>query len=146
MTPELAPAPKLEVQKQLNTNEDLSLEKLRGRVVAIFAFQMLCPGCVENSIPQARNVHAMFSDVDIAVLGLNTVFEHQYRIEFPVGIDMPSGNLKDPLPKTMRTYQLGGTPSLILIDRQGRLRKNKMGHEHDLMLGVELMALMREDS
>jgi hypothetical protein len=124
MTPELIQAPELEVQKWLNTDEDLSLEKLRGKVVAIFAFQMLYPGCVENSIPQARNVHAMFSDADFAVLGLHTVFEHhdamtevslkafmhEYRIEFPVGIDMPSGDPKDPLPKTMRRYQTGGTP------------------------------------
>ena len=46
----------------------------------------------------------------------------------------------------MRTYNMAGTPSLILIDRLGFLRKYKMGHEHDLKLGAELMALMKEET
>lgn len=160
MTPKVRQAPELTIQKWLNGDADLSLAKLRGKVVAMFAFQMLCPGCVEHSIPQARRVHAMFSSDDLVVLGLHTVFEHheamreeslkafmhEYRIEFPVGIDTPSGNDKDPIPQTMSSYNMGGTPTLILVDRQGRLRKHKMGHEHDLMLGAELMALIREDN
>jgi peroxiredoxin len=158
MTQAFKDAPELSVYKWLNAREDLSLEALRGRVVAIFAFQMLCPGCVEHSIPQARRVHAAFSGGDLAVIGLHSVFEHheamgeeslkafihEYKIEFPVAIDEPSGVKSDPLPKTMRTYNLQGTPTLILLDRQGRLRKQKFGHEHDLILGAELMALMRE--
>ncbi len=160
MTQKLRQAPELNIQKWLNSDEDLSLEKLRGKVVAVFAFQMLCPGCVEHSIPQARRVHSMFSGDDLVVLGLHTVFEHhdgmkenslkafmhEYRIEFPVGIDTPSGDDKDPIPKTMRDYSMNGTPTIILIDRQGRLRKHKTGHEDDLTLGAELMALMKEEA
>lgn len=37
------------------------------------------------------------------------------------------------------------TPTLILIDRQGYIRKHKFGAEQDLALGAEIMALMRED-
>ncbi len=152
-------APELKVQKWLNTDEALSLEVLRGKVIMIFAFQMLCPGCVEHSLPQARLVHSTFSPADLVVVGLHTVFEHhevmgeqalrafvhEYRIEFPVAIDCPSQEEHQPLPETMRLYQMAGTPTLLLIDRQGRLRKQKMGHEHDLVLGAELMALIRED-
>ncbi|MCL4679216.1 MAG: redoxin domain-containing protein [Alphaproteobacteria bacterium] len=151
-------APEWTICKWLNTDEDITLQSLQGKVVAAFAFQMLCPGCVEHSIPQARRVNAMFSKDDVAVIGLHTVFEHhsamgenslvafmhEYGITFPVGIDIPSGDDKDPIPKTMRAYNMGGTPTLLLIDRQGRLRKHKMGHEHDLILGAELMSLMRE--
>ncbi len=42
---QLNPAPELSVQKWLNVDETLSLEKLRGKVVAIFAFQMR-PSCL----------------------------------------------------------------------------------------------------
>lgn len=160
MTQKLIEAPELEVQKWLNTKEDLSLKKLRGKVIAIYAFQMLCPGCVEHSIPQARNVFASFNPDDLIVIGLHTVFEHhqamaetalkafihEYKIKFPVAIDTPSEKDYDPIPKTMRTYNMAGTPSLILIDRLGFLRKYKMGHEHDLKLGAELMALMKEET
>jgi len=159
MTKELIKAPPLSVQKWLNTDQDITLEGLKGQVVAIFAFQMLCPGCVENSIPQAKKVHAMFEKHDVQVLGLHTVFEHheamtevslnaflhEYRISFPVAIDKPSNDIdNDPIPHTMREYQTGGTPTLLLIDRAGNLRKHKMGHEDDLVLGAELMSLLKE--
>ncbi len=151
--------PELEVYTWLNTDSPLSLEALKGNVVAIFAFQMLCPGCVENSIPQARRVDSLFVNYGIKVIGLHTVFEHhaamtevslkaflhEYRIDFPVAIDMPSDINTNPIPKTMQTYQMGGTPTLLLFDHQGRLRKHKMGHEQDLVLGAELMALINEN-
>ena len=147
--------PELQVQSWLNTDEALSLEKLRGKVIAIFAFQMLCPGCVQYSIPQARQVHAMFNKEDVAVIGLHTVFEHheamtetslkafahEYRLEFPIGIDMPASD-GSPTPKTMSAYQMSGTPTLLLIDRDGYLRKNKFGHEQDLIVGADIASLV----
>lgn len=151
------PAPELEVIDWLNTPRPLSLEGLRGRVVVIEAFQMLCPGCVAHGLPQAVRVAETFGRDDVAVLGLHTVFEHheaqgsraalaaflhEYRIPFPVGIDAPAEG--GGLPKTMAAYGLQGTPTLILIDRQGRLRKQRFGLEQDLALGAEIMALMRE--
>ena len=151
-------APELIVQKWLNSDAEISLAALQGKVVVIFAFQMLCPGCVLNSIPQARQVHALFKDFDVEVLGLHCVFEHhdamtevslkaflhEYQIKFPVGIDMPSLNPTQSMPETMSLYQMGGTPSLIIIDREGRLRKHKMGHEQDLIVGAEIMNLVKE--
>ena len=156
---QLKAAPELIVQKWLNVDEPLSLEQLRGKVVAIFAFQMLCPACIERSIPQAQRVYQTFSAEDVAVLGLHTVFEHhaameevslkaflhEYRVSFPVGIDLPSVIENNPVPQTMRTYRNQGTPTLLLIDRQGYLRKQKFGHEQDLVLGAEIMALLREE-
>lgn len=160
MTVKLKPAPEFVIQTWLNTATPLSLAKLRGKVVIAYAFQMLCPGCVEHSIPQARQVHAMFPADDVAVIGLHTVFEHhdamgaaalkafihEYGITFPVGIDQPSEHPANPCPKTMQLYNMQGTPTLLLIDRQGFLRKQKFGREHDLVLGAEIMALVRQDA
>jgi len=154
----LIKAPELHVAKWLNSSQDYSLEQLKGKVVLVFAFQMLCPGCVENSIPQAKKVHALFAQYDLMVIGLHTVFEHhqamtevslkaflhEYRIEFPVAIDQPFDDPKQALPKTMSEYQMGGTPTLLMIDRNGYLRKHKMGHEEDLILGAEIMSLLNE--
>lgn len=150
--------PALKVQSWLNTEEALSLEALKGKVVVIYAFQMLCPSCILNSIPQARRISSFFSKEDLVVIGLHSVFEHhaamtevslkaflhEFRVGFPVAIDMPSQNPGGRIPQTMDVYQLEGTPSLILIDRQGNLRKIKLGHEEDLVLGAELMSLIRE--
>ena len=150
-------APELHTTDWLNSDEPVSLEALRGRVVLIEAFQMLCPGCVSHGLPQAMRVHRTFNRDDVAVIGLHTVFEHhdaqgsrvalaaflhEYKIAFPVGIDAPVDS--DGIPTTMARYGMRGTPTLILVDRQGRLRKHKFGLEDDLVLGAEIMSLIRD--
>ena len=147
----------LETVDWLNSPSPISLQNLRGSVVLIEAFQMLCPGCVSHALPQAMRVLQLFSEEDVAVIGLHTVFEHhtaqgtkaaleaflhEYRITFPVGIDAPSD--QGPLPKTMTAYQMRGTPTSILIDRSGFVRKHKFGTEQDMILGAEIMSLLRE--
>lgn len=116
---------------------------------------MLCPGCVAHGLPQAQRAAATFGS-DLVVLGLHTVFEHhaamtpvsleaflhEYRITFPVGVDEPAA--EGDLPLTMRRYGLRGTPSLILIDREGRLRLNAFGQVDDLALGAQIARLIDE--
>ena len=46
--------PEWEVAQWFNTQQPISLADLRGQVVLVQAFQMLCPGCVMHAIPQAR--------------------------------------------------------------------------------------------
>jgi hypothetical protein len=149
------PAPALEVSRWFNTTSDISLAGLRGQVVAIEAFQMLCPGCVSHGLPQAQRIAQTFGD-EVTVLGLHTVFEHheamtpvslqaflhEYRIGFPVGVDAhdrPGG-----MPITMTRYELRGTPSLVLIDRAGRIRLHAFGHIDDLTVGATLARLIDE--
>ena len=150
------PAPEWDTTTWLNTPEPLSLERLRGRVVLVHAFQMLCPGCVTRGIPQAQRVAEVFGGA-VTVLGLHTVFEHhdamqlpslkaflhEYRVRFPVGVDAP-GPKGDPMPRTMRAYRMRGTPTTLLFDAQGRLRSQVFGAHEDLLLGAELQMLLLE--
>lgn len=55
------PAPAWAVQQWFNTDRPLSIEALRGKVIVVEAFQMLCPGCVSHGLPQALRVHQTFS-------------------------------------------------------------------------------------
>lgn len=133
----------------------LTLAGLRGKVVVLHAFQMLCPGCVSRSLPQMQQLHAMRLP-DLAVVGLHTVFEHheamppvalraflsEYRLTFPVAIDRPRAD--GPLPETMRAWGLEGTPTTLLLDRAGRLRHHHLGAEADLLLGLRIGALLAE--
>lgn len=149
-------APELDVSQWFNTSTDISLAKLRGEVVVIEAFQMLCPGCVSHGIPQAQRVQQVFG-ADLTVLGLHSVFEHhqamqpvsleaflhEYRITFPVGVDRHESG--SDLPVTMRNYRLRGTPSMVVIDRVGRIRINEFGQSDDLLLGAALGRLLAED-
>lgn len=147
------PAPGLQTSHWFNVDKPIELENLRGQVVVIEAFQMLCPGCVSDGLPQAMRVHDAFGKGIVKVLGLHTVFEHheamqpqsleaflyEYKINFPVGVDEPGTNVA--IPKTMEAYQMQGTPTLILIDKLGRRRAQHFGHVSDLQLGAEIMSL-----
>lgn len=53
--------PELQVSEWLNTPEPLSLAALRGQVVVVHAFQMLCPGCVSHGLPQAKRLTQVFA-------------------------------------------------------------------------------------
>ena len=153
---ELRPAPAWTVAQWFNTNHPLSVDSLRGKVIVLEAFQMLCPGCVSHGLPQALRVHQTFAATEVAVIGLHTVFEHhgamtpvalqaflhEYRIPFPVGVDMPDGHGGVPL--TMRSYAMRGTPTLILIDARGNLRREFFGSVSDLTLGAEIAELVLE--
>lgn len=152
------PAPAWTTREWFNSDGPLQLADLRGRVVVLHAFQMLCPACVHHGLPQAQRVRASFAERDVAVIGLHTVFEHhaamtalalraflhEYRIRFPVGVDAPGTDASDPMPVTMRAYGLRGTPSLLLIDCNGDLRRHAFGTEDDLTLGAAIAALIVE--
>ena len=148
-------APPFETETWFNAEAPIRLEDLRGRVVLVTVFQMLCPGCVAESLPQARRVHAAFAKADVAVLGLHSVFEHhaaqgpvsleaflhENRIGFPVGVDRAAED-GDALPMTMQCYGFKGTPTTLLIDRAGSLRLQTFGHVPDLVLGAHIATLI----
>jgi peroxiredoxin len=150
-------APEWISERWLNTEGPLTLATLRGRVIVAGAFQMLCPGCVSELIPQLHKVHALFKGAEVSVLGLHTVFEHhdamgpvslkaflhENRITFPVAIDQPQIP-RILIPRTMELYAMQGTPTLLLIDRHGNLRRQVFGHVPDMQLGAEIMALLNE--
>lgn len=46
-------APEIVASNWLNTERPLSLREMRGKVVMLHAFQMLCPGCLVQGTPQA---------------------------------------------------------------------------------------------
>lgn len=56
----LRPAPEWSVSQWFNTDGNPTLAGLRGRVVMIEAFQMLCPGCVAHGLPLAQPAHRLF--------------------------------------------------------------------------------------
>ncbi len=144
-------------QSWLNAADDFSLAALRGRVVLVEVFQMLCPGCVSHALPQAQKAARHFSATDLVLIGLHSVFEHhqaqgtraalqafahEYRLEFPIAIDAPGD--ADAVPQTMRHYAMRGTPTLLLIDREGRLRMQHFGVLEDMALGAMIMSVIAE--
>ncbi|WP_288378788.1 hypothetical protein, partial [uncultured Massilia sp.] len=105
-----------------------------------------------------KAMEALFGRHELAVLGLHSVFEHhaamgpqalaafvhEYRIGFPMAIDQPDPD--GPVPRTMARYRLRGTPTLMLFDREGRLRHSLFGHQHDMLVGSLVGRLLAEGS
>ena len=138
----------------INTPKPLSLAELRGKIVVIEAFQMLCPGCVMHGLPLAQNIQSTFPKDRVQVLGLHSVFEHhsamekhaleafahEYRLTFPIAIDQPIE--PGPVPATMRAWQLRGTPSMLIIGPDGDLVAHYFGQISELIVGAQIGALL----
>lgn len=151
MAAELPLAPEWNVSGWLG-GEPRTLASLRGRVVVLHAFQMLCPGCVSHGLPQASRIHELFPRERVVVVGLHSVFEHhevmtpkaleafvsEYRWPFPIAIDAPG---PDGVPLTMRAYELRGTPSLVVIDAEGRIAAHWFGRPDDMKVGAAIASL-----
>jgi hypothetical protein len=149
--------PTLQTAQVYNAAEAPTLETLKGKVVVLVAFQMLCPGSQRHALPQAERLARAFSPDQVAVVGLHMVFENHKdmtpsllepflkseHITIPVLVDEPNGS---GMPKTMEAYSMQGTPTLLLFDRQGRLRRHYLGAVDDVRLGAEIMALAMEEA
>lgn len=149
-------APPLVASAWFNVDAPLAPEALRGKVVLLHAFQMRCPGCVRLATPQAQRAHELFPASEVVVIGLHAVFEdhdamtpaalqgfiREQRLTFPIAVDAHDG--QGGVPRTMRALTLEGTPSLVLVDRAGRIRMKRFGHVPDLHLGAAIATLQAE--
>lgn len=147
--------PEFQASAWLNTEGAPKLKDYNGKVVVVAAFQQHCPGSLKHGLPQAARVAGAFNDDEVVVIGLNTPFENpnkqtkadlegfvaEHKLGFPVALDTVNG--KD-LPKTMEAYEIQGTPSILIFDRQGRLRRHYLGQVDDIRLAAEVMALTIE--
>ena len=67
--------PELQVSRWFNTDQDITLASLLGKVVVVVeAFQMLCPGCVLHGLHLAQKVRLTVPEQSVAIMGLQTVF------------------------------------------------------------------------
>lgn len=154
-------APEIVASRWFNVVEPLSIAALRGRPVLLHAFQMLCPGCVAHGTPQAEKAHRLFSGTDLAVIGLHSVFEHhaamtplaleafihEYHLTMPIAVDSHGEEFAEGdaignegfgsgLPVTMSRYRMRGTPTSILIGRDGTILHHGFGQQDDMALGA----------
>lgn len=147
-------APELAISEWFNTAVPLTLSGLRGRPVFLHSFQLLCPGCVAQAIPQVQRIERVFAHTDLQIIGIHTVFEHhaamspvtlkaflhEYRLKSPVGVDRAEEGTD--VPVTMQRFRLRGTPSSVLIGRDGTILHQTFGVEDDIAVGARIaMAL-----
>ena len=126
-------APDWQVAQWFNATSPLTLQDLRGKVVVLHAFQMLCPGCVTSSIPQAQRITRAFDPAHLAVIGIHTEFEL-----WSVGAGIYSGDgrrglfperLHPLLSRGEPACPCPGQPGILLFRLCRALHQNRSGRD-----------------
>ena len=152
------PAPEWEISEWLNGDPG-SLEQNRGRVILIDFFQLWCPGCNRFSIPLFEKWQEKYAGRDdLLMVSIHTVFEghasqsperlkgfvRENGMNHPVGIDAYARK-SDDVPITMRRYRTGGTPNVVIVDKQGRIRFRHLGSFEPGPVEALIDTLLAED-
>ncbi len=147
--------PEFTTQRWFNTDVPMTLASLKGKVVFVTAFQMQCEASLKHGLPQAARLSRSFNADEVAVIALNTAFNEPDKqaagaleafirdngLTFPIAKDKPDGAH---LPKTMAAYEIRATPTILIFDRQGRLRRHYLGQVDDIRIAAEIMTLVIE--
>lgn len=68
------PAPELQVSSWVQGGP-VTLAALKGQVVLVEVFQVNCPGCFTQALPEAVRLHDLYHDQGLVVVGIATAFE-----------------------------------------------------------------------
>lgn len=123
-------APALTEGKWLNS-APLTLESLRGRVVLVDFWTFGCYNCV-NTLPALKGYDAKYRDKGLTIIGVETpetdnekVFENLSRavkkrdINYPVVTDYEGD--------TWRDFGVNAWPTVVILDKEGRIRYTHVG-------------------
>lgn len=132
----------------LNTGgEQLSLEKLRGKIVLLDFWTFCCINCL-HVLDELRPLEEQYSDVLVTVGVHSPKFEHEadpvaiaaaverYEIHHPV--------LDDPELDTWKAYTARAWPTLVVVDPEGYVVAHLSGEGHADGLAVLIPELIAE--
>ena len=115
--------------------QSLDVSDFRGKVTYLYFFQSWCPGCHKAGFPTLQELTKKYKDdSDVAFAAIQTTFEGhhintadklkelatRYKLKIPFG--QSEGHRGTP--EIMREYRTGGTPWIVIIDKQGKVRFN----------------------
>jgi peroxiredoxin len=108
----------------------LSLEELRGKPVMLVFWTAWCPTCKEEA-PKVNKIHDQYSPLGLQVIGIN-IGESNARIQEGVkdfGIRYTVA--KDQTTAISKSYNVVGTPTVVIIDKSGAVRYYEHEVPHD---------------
>ena len=118
-----------------NGKVDLNISDYKGKVLYLYFFQSWCPGCHSTGFPNLQKLHTKYKDDQgVDFVAIQSTFEghrintdkkleptaRRYKLPIPFGQSKGSGGT----PEIMRRYQTGGTPWVVIIDKNGRVQFN----------------------
>ncbi|WP_432563663.1 NHL domain-containing thioredoxin family protein [Kineococcus sp. SYSU DK003] len=140
-------APQLVGRRWLNTDGDLSLAQLRGKVVLLDFWTSCCVNCL-HVLDELRPLEEKYSDVLVTVGVHSPKFAHEaepatldaavdrYAVHHPV--------LDDPELTTWQAYAARAWPTLVVVDPEGYVVASMSGEGHAHGLDVLVSELVAE--
>lgn len=112
-------------------SDQLMLDTLRGRVVLVDFWTYGCYNC-RNTLPTLKRLDAQYRDKGLTIVGVHTPESNSERninnvrsrvgslgIEYPVVTDNDYN--------TWRAYGVEAWPTIVILDKQGRIRFTHIG-------------------
>ncbi len=126
-------APDFPDASQWLNSERISLDELRGEIVALLFFRLSCGNCLPL-LPFVDSWLQTYGPLGLTVIGVHTpqydfeaspanvrIFVEDHLVAWPVILDNES--------KTWSAYQIEAWPTIVLVDAEGRIRYRHTG-EH----------------
>ena len=123
------PAPEFTFQNE--KGKTINIKKLKGKIIVLDFWASLCGPC-RKEIPNVKKVYAEYKDKGIQFLSVSIDAKKEAWTKALKEEQMPwmQGWTPDAGKSVMNTYQFGGIPFIILIDKEGNIyRKNLRGED-----------------
>ena len=131
-------------------SKPLALENLRGRVVLVDFWTFGCYNC-RNTLPTLKSLDARYRDKGLTIVGVHAP-ESDYEKD--------SGNLREAIQKlgiryavvtdndyaTWHAYNVQAWPTVVILDKQGRIRFTHIGEGYYEQQEQVIQKLLAEDS
>ncbi len=107
-------------------SDQLTLEKLRGRVVLVEFWTFGCYNC-RNTLPSVKEWDARYRDRGLTIIGVHTPeTSSEYNLD-NVRREVPALGVKYPVVtdndyKTWKAYGVEAWPTILVVDKKGRVR------------------------
>jgi len=129
----------------LRKEQKWRLSELKGQVVALDFWATWCPPC-RAELPKLQEIYQAHKDEGFLLLAINMMedrgevsrFLEAHKLSVPVAMDADG--------EVAGTYDVRGLPTLLLIDKAGRLRHTHVGYRSGMEAQIkrEVEALLAE--
>ena len=130
--PSLAP----EFSLKTLTGEEISLSKYKGKTLLIDFWATWCGPCRE-SIPHLVHLYKTYRGQGLEVVGLSMdKGDPKTVVHFVRSLDMPYSIAIAP-EEIARAYGVNGLPTIVLIDKEGKIREKIVGFSTTIAKKIE---------
>ena len=121
-----SPAPPIEVV-DLRTNEVVTLDDYRGRVVLLNLWATWCGPCL-TEMPAMERLHRELGPLGLEIVAVSEdVTSQKSVLSFSEELGLTFDILHDPQQRVGATYQVVALPQSFIIDRSGRIVWREFG-------------------